>query len=188
MDEEKKPTVILHQENHNCNIFQGNIFGGVFPLPGSTVNYCQGGERNENLQSSASEDSLSREDRICHCVEQLIDEDVIRKKGDLAAVRQVLLDKEYYDDIQTTKFVQLLKKGCSPKVHDRPPPLIYHSRSSPFPTAGRESLFRSEAAGMKKQRLMKDSCQISFPKHKTKPKFPYLCRPNCVNKKQLHTK
>ena len=74
------------------------------------------------------------------------------------------------------------------KRYDRPPPLIYHSRSSPFPTAGRESLFRSEAAGMKKQRLMKDSCQISFPKHKTKPNFPYLCCPNCVNKKQLHTK
>ena len=121
MDEEKKPTVILHQENHNCNIFQGNIFGGVFPLPGSTVNYCQGGERNENLQASASEDSLSREDRICHCVEQLIDEDVIRKKGDLAAIRQVLLDKGCYGDIQTTKFVQLLKKGCSAKVHDMLP-------------------------------------------------------------------
>lgn len=38
-NENKKPVHIEHQENHNCNQFFGNIYGGVFPMPGATVNY-----------------------------------------------------------------------------------------------------------------------------------------------------
>lgn len=97
-------TVNFHDIHDNQNVYIGKIEGQPTP------------EMHE-----ADDGDGSREDRICHCVEQLIDEDVIRKKGDLAAIRQVLLDKGYYGDIQTTKFVQLLKKGCSPKVHDMLP-------------------------------------------------------------------
>ena len=38
-EENKKPTVIQHQENHNCQIFQGPVNGAVFAMPGATVNY-----------------------------------------------------------------------------------------------------------------------------------------------------
>lgn len=38
-EEENKPVIIEHQEMHNCNVFQGPIYGGVFPMPGATVNY-----------------------------------------------------------------------------------------------------------------------------------------------------
>ena len=84
----------------------------------------------------------------------------------------------YIDSRAGTDAVRDSQNAAACEVHakryDRPP-LIYYSRSSPFPTAGRESLW-SEAAGVKKQRLMKNSYQICFPKHKTKPNFPYLCR------------
>lgn len=55
-EENKKPTVIQHQENHNCQIFQGPVNGAVFAMPGATVNY------NPTIVSQAEEHGIKAEE------------------------------------------------------------------------------------------------------------------------------
>ena len=41
MNKDQQPNINIHNENHNCNIFQGPTYGGIFPLPGANVTIHQ---------------------------------------------------------------------------------------------------------------------------------------------------
>ena len=41
MDNEQQPKIINHNEMNNCNVFIGDSYGGIFPLPGAEVHITQ---------------------------------------------------------------------------------------------------------------------------------------------------
>lgn len=116
MNEDKEPTIIEHQENHNCNVFTGPIYGGVFPLPGSTVNYCPtegkcACDESDN-KALASKELLNRNERICRCVEQLYSEGYFHRKYYYGAVCEILKESGIYEGLQYKAFAEMLKDGC----------------------------------------------------------------------------
>ena len=50
MEEKENAKIINHNEMHNCNVFLGDSYGGIFPLPGSqvTINQGLGNKRSAN--------------------------------------------------------------------------------------------------------------------------------------------
>ena len=38
---ESQPTIVNHNEMHNCNVFNGNVYNATFPLPGAQVTINQ---------------------------------------------------------------------------------------------------------------------------------------------------
>ncbi len=38
---ENQPTIVNHNEMHNCNVFNGNVYNATFPLPGAQVTIHQ---------------------------------------------------------------------------------------------------------------------------------------------------
>lgn len=42
MEEKENAKIINHNEMHNCNVFLGDSYGGIFPLPGAQVTINQG--------------------------------------------------------------------------------------------------------------------------------------------------
>lgn len=41
MENEQQPKIINHNEMRDCNVFMGDSYGGIFPLPGSQVTITQ---------------------------------------------------------------------------------------------------------------------------------------------------
>ena len=41
MENEQQPKIVNHNEMHDCNVFMGDSYGGIFPLPGSQVTVTQ---------------------------------------------------------------------------------------------------------------------------------------------------
>ena len=52
------------------------------------------------------------EEKVCKAVDRLYDEDLVKHKYYLAAVRQVLLERKLLPGIECTTFVEMLRKGC----------------------------------------------------------------------------
>ena len=41
MENEQQPKIVNHNEMRDCNVFMGDSYGGIFPLPGSQVTVTQ---------------------------------------------------------------------------------------------------------------------------------------------------
>ena len=53
MDEQQTPKIVNHNEMQNCNVFMGDTYGGIFPLPGAEVNITQNlGPQKKSTQVS----------------------------------------------------------------------------------------------------------------------------------------
>ena len=67
--EKKDSTPWIHNENHmeNCNVFQGDVYGACFPLPGAQVtinqNYGKGQKPTQDVSSGEVETAEEREKR-----------------------------------------------------------------------------------------------------------------------------
>lgn len=110
-EENEKPTVIQHQENHNCQIFQGPVNGAVFAMPGATVNYNPTIEVRPQGEM-ASSNASSREERVAKAIKQMVDEDMIIEKQQFAAIFQILHEKGIYENLTQQAFVDFLKNHC----------------------------------------------------------------------------
>ena len=66
---EKKDKPQVYNENHmeNCNVFQGDIYGATFPLPGAQVtihqNYGKGQKPTQDVTAGRVETAEEREKR-----------------------------------------------------------------------------------------------------------------------------
>ena len=66
---EKKDKPQVYNENHmeNCNVFQGDVYGATFPLPGAQVtinqNYGKGQKPTQDVASGRVETAEEREKR-----------------------------------------------------------------------------------------------------------------------------
>lgn len=53
MENEQQPKIVNHNEMHNCNVFMGDTYGGIFPLPGAEVTITQNlGPQKKSTQVS----------------------------------------------------------------------------------------------------------------------------------------
>lgn len=51
-NDQQQPKIVNHNEMHNCNVFLGDSFGGIFPLPGAQVSITQNlGSRKKPTQT-----------------------------------------------------------------------------------------------------------------------------------------
>ncbi len=77
MEDDKQPKIVNHNEMHDCNVFLGDSYGGIFPLPGSEVHITQNlGPQKKSTQVSG--DIETKEERkmrkeaaltaICQCI------------------------------------------------------------------------------------------------------------------------
>lgn len=52
-NEQQQPKIINHNEMQNCNVFMGDTYGGIFPLPGAEVHITQNiGPQKKSTQVS----------------------------------------------------------------------------------------------------------------------------------------
>ena len=53
MENEQQPKIVNNNEMHNCNVFLGDSYGGIFPLPGAEVHITQNlGPQKKSTQVS----------------------------------------------------------------------------------------------------------------------------------------
>lgn len=53
MENEQQPKIVNHNEMHNCNVFMGDTYGGIFPLPDAEVTITQNlGPQKKSTQVS----------------------------------------------------------------------------------------------------------------------------------------
>ncbi|MDO4496740.1 MAG: hypothetical protein Q4B58_02740 [Bacteroidales bacterium] len=77
---EDNAKVVNHNEMHNCNVFQGDSYGGIFPLPGAQVTIIQNldpkkQKKGEGCQVEGKAESLNdREER-----KQMVLDDIISR-------------------------------------------------------------------------------------------------------------
>ena len=67
MEKSDKPQIINENHMENCNVFQGDIYGATFPLPGAQVtinqNYGKGQKPTQDVTSGKVETAEEREKR-----------------------------------------------------------------------------------------------------------------------------
>ena len=67
MEKSDKPQIINENHMENCNVFQGDIYGATFPLPGAQVtinqNYGNGQKPTQDVTSGKEETAEEREKR-----------------------------------------------------------------------------------------------------------------------------
>lgn len=51
---ESKPTIVNHNEMHNCNVLTGPVYGACFPLPGAQVTINQYADAKGKMKQEAS--------------------------------------------------------------------------------------------------------------------------------------
>lgn len=79
MDNQKKDSVKVYNENHmeNCNVIQGDQYGGVFPLPGAHVTINQlfgnGQKPKQEVPEGKAETAEAREKRKSEVMKSITD-------------------------------------------------------------------------------------------------------------------
>lgn len=79
MDNQNKDSAKIYNENHmeNCNVFQGDQFGGVFPLPGAQVTINQqfgkGQKPKQEVTEGKVETAEAREKRKTEVMKTITD-------------------------------------------------------------------------------------------------------------------
>ena len=65
MENEQQPKIVNHNEMHNCNVFLGDSYGGIFPLPGAQVQITQnlGGKKKSTQFEGETESEEERKNR-----------------------------------------------------------------------------------------------------------------------------
>lgn len=62
-NEQQTPKIVNHNEMQNCNVFMGDTYGGIFPLPGAEVNITQNlSPQKKSTQMSG--DAETKEERM----------------------------------------------------------------------------------------------------------------------------
>lgn len=73
MEENSKKSVVNNFEaGSNCQVFNGNITGCVFAMPGSNVTQ-QGAEKAEQPNESPISNSQERDEELCHFIHPSVD-------------------------------------------------------------------------------------------------------------------
>ena len=73
MEEDSKKNIVNHYEaGSNCQVFNGNITGCVFAMPGSTVTQ-QCAEKAEQEQEPLVPVSQERNEELCHFIHPSVD-------------------------------------------------------------------------------------------------------------------
>ena len=73
MEEDSKKSVVNHYEaGSNCQVFNGDITGCVFAMPGSNVTQ-QGAEKAEQPKEPPVANSQERDEELCHFIHPSVD-------------------------------------------------------------------------------------------------------------------
>ena len=73
MEEDSKKSVVNHYEaGSNCQVFNGDITGCVFAMPGSNVTQ-QCAEKAEQSQEAPVANSQERDEELCHFIHPSVD-------------------------------------------------------------------------------------------------------------------